>query len=330
MKNPVVEAVERGDLDGLIRMVDGLASARAWDSIVELRDRCRHALERGLQLWPAAEYAEYRLALEAPAAFAGAVVSETSGRFALGPLWEVAASSHPWSELADHLRPGPARTLAAHERVLRGEDLTGDESLDPGVLEIPPVLLAWEPSYSVATYYSSKADFPAPTGTGLRPIDLPSEWNAIDDGGTEALLSVALPWEEQSNGRVAAVAVDGDHSAAVAALAAGSAVSAEVSGRDALGWLAWCGASGGAYGRRRGGPLGRFAAWWALAAIGRVEWPPEAGKLVGALHRLRWHRWDTAESTHGWSVCLAVTDPVRAISWGLYATDDRRELHPGD
>src|SRR3989304_1665551 len=71
MTNRVAEAVERGDLDALVRLVDGLASAREWDRIVEVRDRCRHALERGLQLWPAAEDAEYRLALEAPPAVAG-------------------------------------------------------------------------------------------------------------------------------------------------------------------------------------------------------------------------------------------------------------------
>ena len=59
----VVEAVDRGDLDELVRLVDGLCGARDWDGVVMLRDRCRHALEeRGLQLWPAAEFAEYRLA----------------------------------------------------------------------------------------------------------------------------------------------------------------------------------------------------------------------------------------------------------------------------
>src|SRR3989337_4596678 len=57
----VKEAVESGDLDRLVRLVDRLCGSRDWNGVVELRDRCRHAIERGLQLWPAAEFAEYRL-----------------------------------------------------------------------------------------------------------------------------------------------------------------------------------------------------------------------------------------------------------------------------
>ena len=326
----MAEAVARGDLDALIRLVDALAGAREWSAIVELRDRCRHALERGLQLWPASEYAEYRLALEAPAEFAGPVVTETAGRFALGPLWEVAGSSHPWSELAAHLPSGPARALVAHERVLRGEDLTGDTTIDPGVVEIPLMLLPWEPVYPLATYRSSKAEFPAPSPVSLHPADLPDKWaTAEDDAGIEALLSVALPWEDQSNGRVAVAAVRGGIAGAIAAVGRGPATVAGVSGADALAWLAWCGASGGAYGRRRGGPLGRFAAWWALAALGGVEWPPDPEELAAALDRLRWHRWEPAGSTHGWSACLAVSDPTRGMAWALYAVDDHREESAG-
>ncbi len=37
MKNPVAEAVDRGDLDALVRLVDGLCSARDWASVIELR-----------------------------------------------------------------------------------------------------------------------------------------------------------------------------------------------------------------------------------------------------------------------------------------------------
>ena len=326
MKNPVAEAVDRGDLDELVRLVDGLCSAREWASVVDLRDRCRHALERGLQLWPAAEYAEYRLALEAPGGFAGPVVTERAGRFALGPLWEVAASTHDWAALSPHLPPGPARSLAAQERVLRGEDLTGDPSIDTGVLDVPLVLLAWEPSYPLATYRSSKAEFPSPPLVPLRRMASPAGWSAASDpAGVEALLAVALPWAEQSNGSAAAVAVQGDVVGAIAALGHTPVDAAEVSGADALAWLAWAGASGGAYGRRRGGPLGRFAAWWVLAAVGGVEWPPHPADLEEALRRLRWHRWEPAGVTHGWTTSLAITDPARGTSWALYAVDDHRE-----
>ena len=95
MSDPIADAVGGGDLDELVRLVDGLCRSREWSEVVRLRDRCRHALERGLQLWPVAEYAEYRLALEAPGSFAGPVVREGAGRIALGPLWEVAGSTHP-------------------------------------------------------------------------------------------------------------------------------------------------------------------------------------------------------------------------------------------
>ena len=56
---PLLDAVARGDLDELIRWVDALCASRDWEGVVLLRDRCRHALEeRGLQLWPAAEFAD--------------------------------------------------------------------------------------------------------------------------------------------------------------------------------------------------------------------------------------------------------------------------------
>ena len=54
--------VELGELDELVRHVDRLVDAEEWDGLVDLRRRCRAALERGKQLWPAASLAEYRLA----------------------------------------------------------------------------------------------------------------------------------------------------------------------------------------------------------------------------------------------------------------------------
>jgi hypothetical protein len=48
----VATAVERGDVDELVRLVDALCTNREWDRLVELRDRCEQAVERGRQLWP--------------------------------------------------------------------------------------------------------------------------------------------------------------------------------------------------------------------------------------------------------------------------------------
>jgi hypothetical protein len=139
------------------------------------------------------------------------------------------------------------------------------------------------------------------------------------------LLALALPWAEQSNGKAAAVAVAGDGAAAVAALGLGAVSGAAIPGKEAMAWMAWTGASGGAYGRRRGGPLGRFAAWWTLVTLAGLEWPAESAALAAACDRLLWHRWEPRGSTHGWSASLAVTDPVRGVGWALYAVDDHRE-----
>jgi hypothetical protein len=103
------DAIEGNDLDELLRIVDALVATREWDQLVELRDRARLALERGRQLWPAASHAEYRLALDAPARYAAAVLVEEAARFAIGPVAEVAASTHTWSELAPHVARGPSR-----------------------------------------------------------------------------------------------------------------------------------------------------------------------------------------------------------------------------
>jgi len=318
----LAEAVERGDLDELVRLVDGLCSGREWERIVELRDRCRHAMERGLQLWPAAEYAEYRLALEAPASFAGPVVVEGAGRFALGPLWEVAASAHTWSELGDHVPPGPARAMAAHERVLRGEDLRGDDTVDALVLEIPLALEPWEPEYPVATYRSDEADFPAP---GLPPTGpaapLRGSGEVVDRPfETEALLDPARVWLEQSNGEARAVAVTGDAPAALAALGVEAGSITPLDAATALAWLAWAGASGGGHGRRRGGPAGRFAAWWAVCALAGVEWPPAGDEVAEAAGRLRWHRW-SGPGGGNWELRLAVEDAGRGLAWAVDAFD---------
>jgi hypothetical protein len=317
------EAVESGDLDRLTRLVDGLCASRDWDGVVELRDRCRHALERGLQLWPAAEFAEYRLALEAPGPFAGAVLVEGAGRFALGPLWEVAASTHTWDELAPHVPDGPARSLCAHERVIRGEDLTGADGVDPGVLDLPAVLAAWE-AYPPAEYKSDAASFPTPEIPSLDRLDLPRPPEPVDDDEvTEALVALAAPWAEQSNGRSVAVAVEGDVAAAIAATGVTGAQAAPVGPPLALASMAWTGASGGAYGRRRGSPVGRFGAWWAAAAIAGVEWPPDPGEFADAIGSVSWVVWEPAGTPPGWSGCIAAERRGRA--WALLAIDNHRD-----
>jgi hypothetical protein len=322
----LASAVAAGDLDALIRLVDGLCSSREWATVVELRDRCRHALEqRGLQLWPAAEYAEYRLALDAPADFAAAVVTEEAGRFALGPLWEVAASTHPWDSLAPHLQPGPTRALAAHERVLRGEDLSGAD-VDDQVLEIPLRLMKWEPEYAVATYRSDKAHFGELAPVDWVRIDLPPPGEEVeDDESHEALLDIGSVWSQQSNGSSAAIVVEGRAEEAIAALGFKKCSVAEVSGTVALGRIAWAAASGGAYGRRRGAPMGRFAAWWLAATLSDTGWPVVGDDLERAVSSLRWVLWEPLEFTGGWNASFAVESGSEGMSWALHAVDSYRD-----
>lgn len=309
------------ELDQLVRDVDRLCDSRDWDGLVALRDRCREALKRGKQFWPAASFAEYRLALEAPGPYAAAVVSDMgAGRFALGPLSEVAASTHTWAELAGG-PPSPALAAAAHERVLRGESLSG---VDIG-LELPTELQPWEPHYPPAQYEAYKAVFPTPPLPRLAGAAVRAAPDAVvdDPDAVRALVDLATAWTAESNGRAEAVAVEGDVAGAVAALGAPRARLAEMDGPNALAWMAWTAASGGAHGRRRGMAMGRFDAWWALAALaGLVEdWPVPPDDLGQAAAELRWYAWDAGEPETGWGLRLAVEDPLDTRAWALLATD---------
>jgi hypothetical protein len=269
--------VDAADVPALLRAVDGCCAARSWDALVDLASRCREAIELGKQLWPVAMHIEYRLAYEAPGPYAAGVLRPGVARFALGPLTEVAASTHTWAELADHLRDRPSGAAVAQERVIRGEDLRALAAADHA--ELPLHRQQWEPRYALPTYRDREALFPSPDAVGSTPgpaRTLRAAPRLTDDPGVDALRAVVETWVGQSEGRVEAVAVEGDAAGAVARLAPAAAVE-PISGGDALAWLQWCGASGGAYGRRRGGAAGRFAAWWTLAALAGVPWPEPAG-----------------------------------------------------
>lgn len=330
------ELIEGGDLDELVRHVDHLCFAEDWDGLVELRDRSRKAFERGRQLWPVASLAEYRLALEAPAPWAAAVVVPGAGRFALGPLPEVAAQDHRWADLAPHLPRTPEATFVAHERVVRGEDLSGDERVDRTALELPLRVEPWEPEYPVAVYRPDEAQFPErPSATAVAAaaatVELPAPAQEVDDPeACTALVELAGAWVTESNGHARAIAVAGDAVAALATLGASGAGPpahlglAPVPVEDALAAMAWTAASGGAHGRRRGMAAGRFGAWWAATAlsIGLDRWPPAPDALGEALTALRWFRWQPASgASAGWSLRLAVEDAGAGRAWVVEAVD---------
>ena len=313
------------DLDEMTRRATRLADDGDWEGVMQHRDACRAALERGLQLWPVASYCEYRLALDAPAEWAAQVLLPDTGRFALGPLTEVVAVHHTWRELAPHSPGGPVAALAAHERVLRGEDLADVAVPDARVLEVPMVLQQWEPPYPLATYKPDDADFPAPAAPPLVDVELPGTAPTVaDHDATSALTDLARTWTTESNGRVDVTVVDGDARNAVGALGVPRARMAPLPGYDALALMAWAAASGGAHGRRRGMGPGRFAAWWAAVAVaGELDdWPLHPDD-VGALvtEHLHWFAWDGGEPDTGWALRLAVEDPEHRRAFAVAAID---------
>ena len=315
-------AVERGDVDELVGVVNGLCLDADWDGLEELARRCRAAVERGRQLWPAAAHADYRLALEAPGPWAGRVVGPGKGRFAPGPLTEVAASTHTWAELAAHLADPPLAAVVAQERVVRGEDLSADRSVPRQLVEVPLALARWEPEYPLATYSPEGGDFPHP---GLEPGPARPAGPAGDplpqDDAVRALLELVGAWSAESGGRATAVAVEGG--ADTAAAAVGASATGAVGPGQALAVMAWCGASGGRHGRRRGMAAGRFGAWWALAAVAGLldEWPVDADDLGEAASDLEFRCFEPEGRPTGWRLGLAIENPDLGRSWAVSARD---------
>jgi hypothetical protein len=274
------------------------------------------------------------------------VLHPEAGRFAAGPLTEVAASTHSWGDLAPHLEDARTAAYVAQERVLRGEDLTGDPRTHPEVLEMPLSLAEWEPVYCLATYRSSYVEVAEPW-TPSAPLVETSVAGAprLDDPElAAALLDLVLPWTSESNGAARAVTVEGEAPGAIAHVAGPDVWLGSLTAGEAMQWMAWAAASGGAHGRRRGAALGRSTAWYAACSAGALEWPPAPGELEAAVRDLRWYRWEEDEprphgdegpdrrivgpSTgedpvlrEGWALRIAVEDRARGWAAALAATD---------
>lgn len=314
--------IDRLDLDGLVRLIDGYCESREWETLYRLREACRAATRSGKQVWPASTLAEYRLALRAPAEWAAKVLSEDVGRFTIGPLSEVIAQAHSWSELAPLLPDTPLTSFVAHECAIRGHRID-DDLLD--VLEMPLNLQEWEPKYPLALYRDNDAVFDSPdvpattaitAGSGT-PLDEP---HALRDA-THQLVS---GWKESSNGTLRTALVNGPIPAALGALGVTSPRIGMLEPAHALAWLAWAGASGGAHSRRRGNAIGRFNAWSLVAALTEMdEWPLDPAQLRDALSSLQWCWWEGDVPATGWRIHLVAYDPSRERSWALHATDSR-------
>jgi hypothetical protein len=319
----IVSLVEAADLDGLLRAVNDLCARREWEGLVELAERCEEAIERGKQLWPIAAHIDYRLALEAPAEYAASVVDSEFARFALGPLTEVAASTHAWDELEPHLEVPQTAAFVAQERVLRGEDLTGRSKAHPEILELPLVLQSWEPTYSLATYKADHVEVSEPwepftgwTEIAIEPGEVLDEVELVD-----ALLDLVQPWVAESNGAAKAVFIEGSAANAVSQLTLDRARMVQIAGRDAVQRIAWAAASGGAHGRRRGAAYGRFAAWYITAQLSELPWPSDPDTLGERIDSLSWYLWDEGGSEEGWVLRLAIEDREHGWAAAIAATD---------
>ncbi len=236
---------------------------------------------------------------------------------------------HTWSSLAPFVpsTAGPLGAICAHERVVRGEDLSGVDGIDPTVLETSLRLEPWEGPYAVAEYHPHRAEFPFPSlAVPSFAVSTPrrDEVTAFEETeGRRALLDLAAAWTTESDGRAEAVAVRGSAASALGALGVRRGRLAELDSASALALMAWTAASGGAHGRRRGMAAGRFAAWWAVAAIGGLteDWPLPAEVVGETAAELRWYRWDAGEPETGWACRIAVEDPAEDLAWALAATD---------
>lgn len=330
--------VARADLDGLIRLIDARCTTRDWTGLWRVRQRSRAALETGRQIWPAATLAEHRLALLADAEHASRVVDEDSGRFSIGPLTEVIAQNHTWAELHPLLPDGPRRSFVAYERSLRGESIV-DEVFP--VLDVPIAPCDWEPEYTLPTYHDVGVECPSPSDLWNHDWDAVTtigDADLVDDPWIEhAFRSLVEPWTTSSNGRTDLAIVDGDPRAALGALGLTTARLASLTPNDALDWLTWCGASGGAHGRRRGTASGRFSTWWLLAALGGLtdDWDELrddetlSSRLGDVALGATWWRFDDGSRPHAHELCLVVEvsendESATPISVALLARD-----HPG-
>lgn len=314
--------VRRADLDGLVRHVDNTCAARDWDHVLAIRDAARAAVDTGRQLWPIATLANQRLALWAPAPLAVRAFDDATRTFMPGPVSEIIAVHHTWTDLAPHLSDGHDRALVAYERALRGDEVDGDE---PEMLDIPFALQSWEPRYEVALYTDDGVDFPAPV--------IEAEWDAIacepthlidDDPSIDAFRRMMEPWTAQSNGSARCAVVEGDESDALGALGLDNAYVSPITAGEGLAQLSWAAASGGAHGKRRGAATGRSEAWWLLAVFAGLdeEWPCDPSDLGEIVESCDWFAFKNDRApTAGWGLHIVLVDPEEGLSIACEATD---------
>jgi hypothetical protein len=316
------ELIQRADLDGLVRHVDDACSARDWDHVLRIRNDARAAVATGRQLWPIATLANYRLALWAPAHLAVRALDDTARTFMPGPVSEILAVHHTWSDLEPHLEHGHDRSLVAYERSLRGDVVAGGE---PAVLEIPFALAPWEPTYVTAGYNDNGVVDEMPSlALDWKPADVVWGAEALRDDSLHVFAQMMSPWTSQSNGSARAVVVEGGAAEALGALGLADGRLAPVSPGSALAWLTWAASSGGAHGKRRGVATGRSEALWMMSVFTGLDddWPEsfdELGSVVGGLEF--WAFSSVDHPANEWWLQMAIVDVEEGLTLGLMARD---------
>lgn len=316
------QLIRRADLDELVRHVDNTCSSRDWDHLLRIRNDARQAVNTGRQLWPIATLANFRLALWAPAELAVCALDDTARTFMPGPVSEIIAQYHSWEELDDHLASGHDRSLIAYERALRDDDIEPGEL---GVLDIPFERQPWEPHYVVATYADDGLDAPAPALPDVFDDIETVATTPIDDPDTvTAFRRLAESWTAQSNGEASIAVVEGELSHALGALDIKQTAIAPLTGAQALAWLTWTGASGGAHGKRRGTATGRSDAWWFLATFAGIadEWPIDPDEFGEIVNDLSFYSFTNEQAPiGGWQLSLAIVDAEEGLSVAMRAHD---------
>jgi hypothetical protein len=211
---------------------------------------------------------------------------------------------------------------------LRGQHIENSADVFDA-LETPLELQSWEPTYELAVYRDNSAEFPSPelpptsTGRVVTAATLSESATTQDNAVVDAVHQLVGAWTTSSNGTLQVGAARGDETNALASVGIASATLRTLQPTQALALLAWSGASGGAFGRRRGAAAGRDSAWWLLGALsGRADqWPLKNGEIGDVLHSLKWSWFDADQSPTGWQLQLVIVDEQRGLSWAINARD---------
>ncbi len=320
------QAINTSDHAELLRWIDRFDTAGSFDALIDLVIACNGAVERGHQLGGVAAHAAYRIALHGPLDAFVEVMDETDDRFTPGPFAEVLAYTHPYQTLSEELPLGALRLSALAESALRTPHEIAAVAMDE-MYELPTTLLSWEPEYALAEYYDTEGIFPpySPTGT-LPALQVPQRsqeqaTRRTPDQVSYALSDVVAHWSSGSTGRTEHLTIHGTAIGALGELGIRRGQLQPISLADAMGLMAWAGASGAANGRRRGAAAGRFAAWSVLAELAGVEWPPDPALLEAQLHGIGWYTFDAGAPVLGWQFRFAIEDPANGIAWVISADD---------